>query len=214
MKPKYLALLLTLLMLTACLVAGLSESGQGMDTSPVGQMPGGGAGTPAWNTAASSEGQMQLLAKSGKKKKSTATPAATETPGPDSSADWSPTPVPDGPIIDPQSIADYLFAQGRLPDNFITKREAQELGWDHNYLSDVAPGMSIGGSRFGNYEGQLPEENGRKFYEADCYYTSGPRNAHRIVYSDDGRVWYTGDHYQTFVELFPTGTPGYVSPIR
>ena len=209
-KGKKLLALLAAVLLTLCLAAGLAER----DASPAGRMPGDGAGTPAWNAAASSEGQMRLLAKSGKKKKNTSPPAATETPGPGTSADWNPTPVPEGPIIDPQSIADYLFAHGRLPDNFITKREAQELGWDHNYLSDVAPGKSIGGSRFGNYEGQLPEENGRKFFEADCYYTSGPRNAHRIVYSSDGRVWYTGDHYQTFVELFPTGTPGYVSPVN
>ena len=60
-----------------------------------------------------------------------------------------------GPIIEPQAIADYLFTYGRLPDNFITKKEAQELGWDstRNYVSDVAPGKSIGGDRFGNYEG-------------------------------------------------------------
>ena len=78
-----------------------------------------------------------------------------------------------GPIIEPQAIADYLFTYGRLPDNFITKKDAQELGWDstRNYVSDVAPGKSIGGDRFGNYEGVLPKVKGRTYYEADCYYT-------------------------------------------
>ena len=73
-----------------------------------------------------------------------------------------------GPIIEPQAIADYLFTYGRLPDNFITKKEAQELGWDstRNYVSDVAPGKSIGGDRFGNYEGVLPKVKGRTYYEA------------------------------------------------
>ena len=114
---------------------------------------------------------------------------------------------PAGPIIEPQAIADYLFTYGRLPDNFITKKEAQELGWDstRNYVSDVAPGKSIGGDRFGNYEGVLPKVKGRTYYEADCYYTKGKRTAERIVYSSDGHVWYTEDHYVTFTELFPSG---------
>ena len=152
--------------------------------------------------------QMTLLARSKKKKKNTPTPAATATP--DATADGSqgmtPTPVPEGPIIDPQSIADYLFAHGELPENFITKKEAREPGWDssRNYVSDVAPGMSIGGDRFGNYEEILPVVKGRQYYEADCWYTGGKRNAYRVIYSNDGHVWYTEDHYQTFTELFPT----------
>ncbi len=111
-----------------------------------------------------------------------------------------------GPIIEPQAIADYLFTYGKLPDNFITKKEAQALGWDssRNYVSDVAPGKSIGGDRFGNYEGYLPKVKGRTYYEADCYYTEGKRRAERIVYSSDGHVWYTEDHYVTFTELFPS----------
>ena len=112
-----------------------------------------------------------------------------------------------GPIIDPQEIADYLFTYGKLPDNFITKQEAQNLGWDssRNYVSDVAPGKSIGGDRFGNYGGNLPKVKGRTYYEADCGYTGGKRGASRIVYSSDGHVWYTEDHYTTFTELFPSG---------
>ena len=112
-----------------------------------------------------------------------------------------------GPVIEPQAIADYLFTYGKLPDNFITKKEAQELGWDstRNYLSDVAPGKSIGGDRFGNYEGILPKVKGRQYFEADCFYTKGKRTAARIVYSSDGHVWYTEDHYVTFTELFPSG---------
>ena len=154
--------------------------------------------------------RMTLLARSKKKKKNTPTPAVTGTPAPASAEDgiqgMTPTPVPEGPIIDPQSIADYLFAHGELPDNFITKKEARELGWDssRNYVSDVAPGMSIGGDRFGNYEETLPVVKGRQYYEADCWYSGGKRNAYRVIYSNDGHVWYTEDHYQTFTELFPT----------
>ena len=136
-----------------------------------------------------------------KKKKTTATPVVTATP----------TAVPEvtatpGPMDEAQRLADYIFEHGELPENFITKKEAQALGWDsmYNYLSDVAPGMSIGGDYFGNYERKLPVVKGRKYYEADCFYTKGKRNAYRIIYSTDGHVWYTEDHYETFIELFPS----------
>ena len=119
------------------------------------------------------------------------------------------TPAPTeqaGPIIEPQAIADYLFEHGELPENFITKEEAQALGWDssRNYVSDVAPGKSLGGTYFGNYERKLPKAKGRVYHECDCNYTGGKRGAERIVYSSDGRVWYTADHYETFTELFPS----------
>ena len=114
--------------------------------------------------------------------------------------------APNSPIIEPQAIADYIFKHGRLPDNFITKKEAQKLGWDssRNYVSDVAPGKSIGGDRFGNYEGLLPSKKGRTWYEADCYYTKGKRNAHRILFSSDGLVYYTDDHYESFTKMYPS----------
>ena len=111
-----------------------------------------------------------------------------------------------GPITDPQGIADYIFEHGELPPNFITKAEAQALGWDssYNYVGDVAPGKSIGGDRFGNYEGLLPSKKGRTWYEADCYYEGKKRNAHRILYSNDGLVYYTDDHYESFTQMFPS----------
>lgn len=128
----------------------------------------------------------------------TATPVRTEKP----------TAAPKQTAITaPQDIADYIFAHGTLPDNFLTKNEARQLGWDssQNYVSDVAPGYSIGGDRFGNYEGLLPDASGRKWYEADANYTAGPRGAERILYSSDGLVYYTNDHYQTFTEMHPSG---------
>ncbi len=150
--------------------------------------------------------EMQMLAKK-KKKKNTPTPAPVATPAPEESEEEQEE--EEGPIIEPQAIADYLFEHGELPDNFITKKEAQELGWDSrkNYVSDVAPGMSIGGDRFGNYEGLLPKAKGRQYYECDCYYTEGKRNAYRIIFSNDGLVFYTEDHYQTFEEMHPS-VPG------
>lgn len=104
----------------------------------------------------------------------TATIAAALTDSPTS----APTQAPQQTAITaPQDIADYIFAHGKLPDNFLTKSEARQLGWDssQNYVSDVAPGYSIGGDKFGNYEGLLPDASGRKWYEADANYTAGPR---------------------------------------
>ncbi len=149
---------------------------------------------------------LRILDRSSRKKNTPApTPTGTLIPQAGEAA-MTPTPVPDGPIIDPQSIADYLFAHGELPDNFITKKEAKALGWGTTYknVSDAAPGKSIGGDYFGNYEGRLPVEQGVEYHEADCWYTGGKRNAYRVIYSNQGRVWYTEDHYETFTELFPT----------
>lgn len=111
----------------------------------------------------------------------------------------------DEPITDPQQIVNYLDAYGRLPDNFLTKKEARELGWDssYNYVGDVAPGMSIGGDRFGNYEGQLPSKKGRTWYECDANYRGRKRGAERILFSSDGLYYYTNDHYNTFTQMFP-----------
>ena len=112
-------------------------------------------------------------------------------------------------ITEPQALVNYLAAHnGELPDNFLTKAEAQALGWDTSsttkrYVSSVAPGRSIGGDRFGNYEGLLPKASGRTYREADCYYTTGARNGYRLVWSNDGLYFYTDDHYETFTEMFP-----------
>lgn len=99
-----------------------------------------------------------------------------------------------------EDVALYLMLYGHLPGNFITKDEAQILGWDSrsSNLWDVAPGMSIGGDVFGNREGLLPDQKGRIYYECDIDYEGGYRNAKRIVFSNDGLIYYTEDHYETF----------------
>lgn len=110
----------------------------------------------------------------------------------------------DGVYTGKDEVALYLNKYGRLPDNYITKRQAKELGWDSakQNLWDVAPGKSIGGDYFGNYEGLLPEEDGRDYFECDIDYEGGRRNAKRIVYSDDGLIFYTEDHYESFEQLY------------
>ena len=110
----------------------------------------------------------------------------------------------DGSYTSKEEVALYIHTYGRLPDNFITKKDAEALGWVNREgnLWEVAPGMSIGGSRFGNYEGQLPDEKGRKWYECDINFDGTYRGAERIVYSNDGLIYYTGDHYESFEQLY------------
>lgn len=108
---------------------------------------------------------------------------------------------------DPERVAAYLHAYGELPPNFIRKDEAKALGWDsaRGNLWDVTDGMSIGGDRFGNREGLLPEADGRVWYECDVNYAGGFRGAERIVYSNDGLIYYTADHYESFTLLYGEG---------
>ena len=107
----------------------------------------------------------------------------------------------DGSYTSPEDVAAYIHTFSTLPSNFITKKQAQALGWDNKQgnLADVAPGKSIGGDTFGNREGLLPDG---KYHECDVNYTGGFRGSERIIYSDDGRIYYTNDHYQTFEQLY------------
>ena len=108
----------------------------------------------------------------------------------------------DGWYYSTEDVALYLYTYGELPENFITKKEAQKLGWDNKKgnLWEVADGMCIGGDHFGNYEGLLPEED--DYTECDVNYEGGYRGAERIIFSDDGDIYYTGDHYESFEQLY------------
>jgi ribonuclease T1 len=108
-----------------------------------------------------------------------------------------------GAYTSKEDVALYIHTYGRLPENYISKAQAKQLGWQtKGSLDQVAPGKSIGGDRFGNYEGVLPEVKGRTYHECDIDYSGGSRNAKRIVYSDDGNIYYTEDHYKTFEHLY------------
>lgn len=110
---------------------------------------------------------------------------------------------PESPLTSFDEVAQYIRNYGELPDNYITKKEAEKLGWiaSEGNLQEVAPGMSIGGDRFGNREGLLPKANGRTWYEADINYEGGRRNADRIVFSNDGLIYMTTDHYKSFTDI-------------
>lgn len=123
---------------------------------------------------------------------------------PESSEDSATSLAEEGTYSSKEEVAAYIYEFGHLPSNYITKKEARELGWDNKEgnLWEVAPGKSIGGDKFGNREGLLPEKTGRQYYECDIDFEGEFRNGKRIVYSDDGLIYYTEDHYESFELLY------------
>lgn len=114
-----------------------------------------------------------------------------------------------GQYTSKEEVALYLHLYGRLPSNYISKTKARDAGWvsTEGNLDEVCPGMSIGGSTYYNegWDGEelLPETpEGRHWRECDINYHGGYRGAERLVYSDDGLIFYTPDHYKTFEQLY------------
>ena len=110
----------------------------------------------------------------------------------------------DGYYTSKDEVAAYIHEFGHLPGNYISKSKARKEGWvpSKGNLHKVCPGKSIGGSEFYNDDGQLPDARGRTWKECDINYTGGHRGAERIVFSNDGLVFYTPDHYRTFEQLY------------
>lgn len=114
----------------------------------------------------------------------------------------------DGTYDSKDEVCAYLIRYHRLPDNYMTKKEARKLGWEGGSLDRLIPGRSIGGDFYGNYEGTLPEKDGREYHECDIdTIGSSGRGPKRIIYSgdDDNEEWniyYTDDHYESFTLLW------------
>lgn len=130
--------------------------------------------------------------------------AETKTVSPDELDEPAPVALrEDGEYTSAEDVALYLYLYGRLPENFITKKDARSLGWSGGGLDGYADGKCIGGDRFGNYEGLLPDAPGREYRECDIdTLHAASRGAKRIVYSNDGLIYYTEDHYESFVLLY------------
>ena len=110
-----------------------------------------------------------------------------------------------GTYTSKDEVAAYIYEFGHLPSNFITKDEAEDAGWKTKgrSLDEACPGKSIGGDKFSNREGKLPKAKGRTWTECDIdYHGEKSRGAKRIVFSNDGLIYYTGDHYKTFELLY------------
>lgn len=103
-----------------------------------------------------------------------------------------------------EDVSLYIHTYDKLPKNYMTKKEASDLGWESSKgnLWDVTDEKSIGGDKFGNREGKLPEKENRQYYECDINYEGGYRGAERLVYSNDGLIYYTEDHYDNFTLLY------------
>lgn len=147
----------------------------------------------------------------------TAAPAADAVPAADAPSDTeadavslgesdksSPAALDEGgEYTSAEDVALYLHLYAHLPQNFITKKDARALGWNGGGLDDYADGKCIGGDRFGNYEGLLPDAPGREYHECDIdTLHAASRGAKRIVYSNDGLIYYTEDHYESFILLY------------
>ncbi|WP_241648678.1 ribonuclease domain-containing protein [Rosenbergiella collisarenosi] len=104
---------------------------------------------------------------------------------------------------DPLAVARYIQAHQRLPDFYIRKGEARRSGWiaSKGNLCDVLPGRVIGGDRFSNREHSLPDSAGRHWQEADVNFSCGRRNSDRLLYSSDGLIYLTTDHYRSFKQV-------------
>lgn len=137
-------------------------------------------------------------------------PVVSDTAGDDPAETEAVTPQIDenGSYTTKEDVALYIHTYGHLPYNFISKKQAQSLGWQGGSLEPYAPGKCIGGSHFGNYEGALPEAPGRSYTECDINTLGAKsRGAERIVFSNDGLIYYTNDHYETFELLYGEETP-------
>ncbi len=173
--------------------AGNAEQGETVSEEPSGGLLDGLFGTPSTETTESPYATKPVATVPPE-----VSPASTAQPY--ASPALSVTEA--GEYTDRDSVALYIHTYGKLPGNFITKSQAEDLGWVNSLgnLNEVAPGKSIGGSRFGNYEGLLPD--GHTYYECDINYNGGFRGGERIVYSTDGLIFYTGDHYDSFTQLY------------
>ena len=89
----------------------------------------------------------------------------------------------------------------RLPPRYVTKDEARAHGWRGGGLCTVWPGHTIGGDVMRNFGGAIPDAPGRIYREADLDSDCRSRGPRRLVFSNDGRIYVTLDHYTTFVAV-------------
>ena len=200
---KNLALALALLLLLIPAAGCVSGSGTNSDLPVFSESPDAlytyAPETPTEAPKTEAPGEARTAAPT-----ETPTEAPTAAPTAEPTASYTECPVrEDGKYNSKDEVALYIHLFGHLPSNYITKKEANARGWTGGSLEPYAPGCSIGGDYFGNYEGLLPTKTGRKYYECDIG-TRGKssRGAKRIVYSNDGLIYYSSDHYESFTLLY------------
>ena len=109
-----------------------------------------------------------------------------------------------GSYTSKEDVSLYIITYGHLPNNFVTKKKAREMGWKSTKgnLQKVCKGCSIGGDVFTNSQKVLPTKKGRVYYECDINYNGGYRGKERLIFSNDGLIYYTDDHYSSFKLLY------------
>ena len=158
--------------------------------------------TAAQAESSEAEGASRTVGDAGKSGQTNGTGQAAETGQATGSTAEAEIPEEDGFYYDLEHVVLYLYYYDKLPDNYITKKQARELGWQGGSVEVYQKGAAIGGDRFGNREGLLPEADGRTYTECDID-TLGKdaRGAQRLIFSNDGLYFYTEDHYETFEEI-------------
>ena len=193
MKKKLRVILPVLLL---ALLAALRLSGVGAESADIGIIGGADGPTAIFVTGADTgDSARQTLA---------AISDGTDlSDGAARNGDGEEEPDEDGVYDSKDDVALYIKTFGHLPYNYMTKSEAQEEGWTGGSLEKYCPGMCIGGDRFGNREGLLPKARGRSYTECDIDTLGAKsRGAKRIVFSNDGLIYYTDDHYESFTLLY------------
>jgi len=166
------------------------------------------AQTPAMEETEAQEAEVQeeaeeTVSEEEREEAATEVPASEEVQEEVPASEGEPRVREDGVYDSKEEVALYIHIFGHLPSNYITKKEAEALGWEGGSVEEYAPGKCIGGSYFGNREGLLPEADGRKYTECDIdTLGASKRGAKRIVFSNDGLIYYTEDHYESFELLY------------
>jgi hypothetical protein len=103
-----------------------------------------------------------------------------------------------GPFVE---TVHSLRADRRLPPRYVTKSQARGHGWHGGGLCAIWPGHVIGGDVMRNFGGKLPDASGRSYYEADLDGDCHSRGPKRLVFSNDGLIFVTTDHYNSFTPV-------------
>lgn len=208
---KFLSFLLTLLLLFGIVGCKNNPKPQNESSSTTFSSASFSAVSSGESSSETSSSESSSAASSSESSSTTSsTESSSEVGSTDSSTSSSTESSTESAVIDENGsytskddVALYIHVYGHLPSNFITKKEAEKLGWSGGSLEPYASGKCIGGDRFGNYEGLLPKKTGRSYTECDID-TLGKksRGAKRIVFSNDGLIYYTDDHYASFTLLY------------
>ena len=201
MRSRWLCLLMAVL-LAVSLLAGCEKSGSGTAQESSSALMTVTEDGPAETESETPEGELtEIESETPEGELTEIVPEIPEEePAEVVSGEATPGIDENGSYTTKEDVALYIHTYGKLPPNFITKKQAEKLGWSGGSLEPYAPGKCIGGNYFGNYEGILPDG---EYRECDID-TLGKksRGAKRLIYSDDGRIYYTGDHYKSFTQLY------------